>query len=789
MKTSRNDKVKKKETVKHLDKVKQEREQMGQINTRVRFLLILVIGILICLAGRILTHSLSTNEQYSRTALAQLNYGGSTKLAMPGDILDANMAPLASSYRVYILILDPKVILETDEELYTGTLDRTAQLVADMFGLNAEAIKQAIKENPTSSYLRYSEKADENNPGVMIPVYGGKTIVQEDQKEAFLEAQNLINNPPATTKGEDETEAEETKKDKGKVKGVWFDEEARRYYPYENLGSKLIGFRTIDTSEGLWGIENYYNDMINGINGREVGYLNSEADLEKTVIPAQDGYTIVSTLDITLCKMIADEIEEWFNDTDENGQKIHSAKSVSVLAMDPNTGAIKAYVTDTDFDLNEPSNLRKVYSDEYVTMAEQNEIAYQAAYEAAEKQAELTGTSIEFEWDSELYPTTTDLLNRIWRNTLISDSFEPGSTGKMITYAAALEENLIEGDTIFQCDGSRIIGGYKVKCHNYAHGGCGTITSMTAVASSCNMAFVEMGELLGADKFSYYQQLFNIGQKTGIDLPGEASCAGLYYPAEQLNATINKTYALNLATHAFGQNYNVTRIQLATAFCSTINGGYYYKPYVVSKILDSSGAVIEDIEPTVVRQVISEEASEIVRAALRKTVSGDDLGTGGGVQVSDDRLIEGIEFIAKTGTAQKHPISENKYLISVISAAPMDNPQLVLYVTIDEYGGALQADSAPAQYLSGDIWGTIHDYVGIYSSEEEGPDQYRNEEPINTGSESWPDGSSMIEDMNGQPSEIPVPPEDTGTGTYNGIIVDPLSIINPNDVLPEYSEQ
>jgi stage V sporulation protein D (sporulation-specific penicillin-binding protein) len=367
----------------------------------------------------------------------------------------------------------------------------------------------------------------------------------------------------------------------------------------------------------------------------------------------------------------------------------------------------------------------------------------------------------------------------MWRNTLISDSYEPGSTGKVMTFAAAIEEGVIDADTVFECDGYRQVANYNIKCHNYLKGGCGSIDSLTAIAASCNVAFMEIGMRLGRENFAKYQQLFNFGQKTGIDLPGEASCEGLLYNVDQLND-------VELVTNAFGQCYNVTRLQLAAAFCATINGGYYYKPYVVSELLDSDGSVVESYEPVLVRQVVSEETSAVVREALRRTITDQTYGTGGGVQVSDERLIEGISFIAKTGTAQKLPRSDNKYLISVISAVPMDDPQLVLYVTIDEYGGELQADSAPAQYLSGDIWGTILNYIGVYSESDPGPEDYvYEEETAESGAdEAWVDGDSIMTNLDGDPLDTPVPPQDDGRGVYDAPIVDPDSVISPDDALP-----
>ena len=385
------------------------------------------------------------------------------------------------------------------------------------------------------------------------------------------------------------------------------------------------------------------------------------------------------------------------------------------------------------------------------------------------------------EWDHSTYPTTTDVQNEIWRNGIISNSFEPGSTGKVLTYAAAIEEGLITEDTQFDdSEGYLNIGRTMVKCHNYALGGCGIIDAKDAVAQSCNVAFMEIGKILGPELFVKYQQLHNFGQKTGIDLPGEASCEGLLYTADQLGE-------IELATSAFGQCYNVTMIQMAASFCADINGGYYYKPYTVESILDKDGNVVESVKPTLVRQIISEETSATVRHALEYAVTN---GTVYGVQVADKEngvKMDGYDFGGKTGTAQKLPRSEDKYVISLISAAPMSSPQLVLYVVVDEYEGNDEDGSAPVQYLSGRLWYAIKDYIGLYSDLDADVNDYDWQSA--SPSDDSMSGESLFTDSEGDDAALPVPPavvakEQTDAAAENPDenIIDPeAAIADPAD--------
>ncbi len=756
----------------------------NRINGRMRLVAGLVAFCMAALVVYIGIRAALTNEVYERKALSQMNYSSSTLVAKSGEIYDTNMTPIAVSNRVYILIIDPKVIMETEAiDGREGTLATTVKAIAQCFDLDEAALTDTITQSADKNYIRYVPEGWTSK----------KYLVTESQKEAFDALEEKVN---STEKKKETTEAQSVQETEGtssadeefespdgaKIVGVWFETEYQRYYPYGNLASKVIGFTTKDSSEGIWGLERYYNEELRGTNGRSYSYIDSSKNLIRDVIEPTDGYSLVSTIDMNLTKIISDTASEWYYETDENGERVRKAKSYSILAMDPNTGAIKAMVTDTDYDLNNPNDLSAFYTDEELAAFADNEVKSEEYEKYLEKEQEKlkeqaealkdkaddddssTQDIIEIaaaspyaaylnekgEWDHSTYPTTTDVQNEIWRNGIISNSFEPGSTGKVLTYAAAIEEGLITEDTQFDdTHGYLDIGRTMVKCHNYATGGCGIIDAKEAVAQSCNVAFMEIGKLLGPELFVKYQQLHNFGQKTGIDLPGEASCEGLLYTADQLGE-------IELATSAFGQCYNVTMIQMAASFCADINGGYYYKPYTVESILDQDGNVVESVKPTLVRQVISEETSATVRHALEYAVTN---GTVYGVQVADKEngvKMDGYDFGGKTGTAQKLPRSEDKYIISLISAAPMSSPQLVLYVVVDEYEGNDEDGSAPVQYLSGRLWYAIKDYIGLYSELDADVNNY--DWQSTSSSDDSMSGESLFTDSQGDDAALPVPP-------------------------------
>lgn len=765
-------------------KKKDIKELRGRINRRMRVTAVISIASIAGLGVFIACQMAENNKEYSQRALSQLDYTNTTIVAKSGEIYDSTMTPIAVSNRVYTLILDPKVIIEYENmNAYEGTLDATARAVAQCFELDFDDVRNAITENSTSSYLRYYVEGNVKK----------KTVVSEEQKDAFDALEDEINNG----KVEEESTSDAVKassSSKARVAGVWFETEYRRYYPYNELASKVIGFTTEDTTEGIWGLERYYNDELRGTNGRQYSYINENGELEQDVAEAKDGYSLVSTIDINLTQMISDALDDWLAETDENGELVNHAKAVNVLAMDPNTGAVKAMVTSTDYNLNDPKDLTSFYTDEEIAVFADNQDNYDAyqlslTEEETETEAKQDDGNINVispytmyidedgNWDSDNYPTTTDVTNEIWRNAIISNSFEPGSTGKIITFAAALEEGKITPDTIFEDpQGYTIVGNTMIKCHNFSIGGCGTINANMAIAKSCNVSLIQMANLLGSELFTKYQKLHNFGQRTGIDLPGEASCAGLLFTAESMGE-------VDLATNSFGQCYNVTMLQMAAAYCADINGGYYYQPYTVEKLLDSNGNVVEEKEPVLVRQVISEDTSAKVREAMRLTVTEE--GTGYGVQVADRQrgiLMEGYDFGAKTGTAQKLPRSENKYILSVISAAPMSEPKMLLYVTLDEYSSAEfgEDNSAPAQYLSGMIWNAIKDYIGLYSDQDVDAESF-DWTAIDDQLDGLGEGNSIMSNIDGNEEAIPIPPQAAAESTE--AIEDPDSIINPEDAI------
>ena len=579
-----------------------------------------------------------THNDYSVEVLSRHGYTSSTIQARRGDIVDRNGTYVATSEPYYILVLDPKVILYQKGYNYT---DKTVEALVTYFGLDEATLRQTLEDNADSSYVRY----------------GGKTLLTYEQVSAFEEFQTVWN------KGswKNDTGEKMTKEDKlMKIKGVVFETEYQRKYPFSEVGSTVIGFTTTDGAEGLWGLESYYNDELTGTNGRSVGYLDEDYNLEKNVYPATDGNTIVSTIDMGAQTILQENIKAYMNQV--------GADNVGVILMNPQNGEILGMATDKEYNLNEPKDLSAYYTEE-----------------------ELAAMSDEEKSDAQ---------NQIWRNWCISDSYEPGSTAKALTIATGLEENEISMDDTYYCDGYEMKGGWRINCH--VREGHGLLTLSEALAESCNDSLMQIVDKIGAADFARYQRVFNLGQKTGIDLPGESSCEGLLYEESQLNVS-------ELATNSFGQGYNVTIIQQAAAIASLINGGNYYQPHVVKEIRNAGGAVVETKNPILVRQTISSETSAEMRQMMVDVVEN---GTGNLARIA------GYRIGGKTGAGQKLPRSSGNYVISFISFLGEDNPELLLYVVIDVPKVDDQSSSAQAQYLAKEIWSDLLPYYNEYPSDE-----------------------------------------------------------------------
>ena len=466
------------------------------------------------------------------------------------------------------------------------------------------------------------------------------------------------------------TEYAANKKAHPNIRGIWFEKHYIRTYPYGSLASPVIGFTRSD-NVGMLGLESYYNDVLSGTNGRRYGYLNSDNDLEKTLREAIDGDTIVTTLDANLQSIVEQKIQEFCETFEDHYRNGAAASNVGLVIMDPRNGDVKAMAQYPTFDLQEPRSLEGVYTKKEIAGMDDDEKA--------------------------------DALNRLWTNYCVTSTYEPGSTAKPFTVACGLETGTLKGNESFECDGyEEFIGSGKVRC--VKRGGHGTETLRTSLMDSCNDALMQMSYRIGVENFCDYQRIFGFGLRTNIDLPGEARTDSLIYHAQDMKK-------IDLATNSFGQNFNVTMIQLVSAFSSLINGGEYYQPHLVSKVLDASGNTVHSVRPALIKQTVSKETSEQIKSYLYDTVSE---GTGRYAKVA------GYSMGGKTGTAQKSvggkKDAEN-YLVSFIGYLPADEPELVIYAIVDEPNAKDQAHSTYAQNLVREILEEALPYLNIYQDE------------------------------------------------------------------------
>lgn len=585
-------------------------------------LVLLFAGIVLAFAllvGRITYINAFNGDKYSKIVLDQQQYQSRTIPFKRGDIVDRNGTKLATSQRVYNVILDAKV-MNSDEKY----VDTTIQVLADCFGLDKSDVEDQVEENPNSRYL------------IM------KKGVSYEKAQEFEKIDEDDENYP-------------------NVNGIWLEEDYVRTYPYNTLASDVIGF-TVSGNVGSNGIEASYNSILNGTDGREYGYLSEDSSYEKTVKEAQNGDTVVSTIDLQVQSVVEKYITQ-FNEENSSGTTLGS-KNTAVMVMNPQNGEILAEASYPNYDLNNPRDLTKLHTEEEL-----------AALSDEEKVKEL---------------------NSLWNNFCISSGYEPGSTFKPFTISEGLDLGVLTGDESYVCNGVLHVGDHDIHCSN--RDGHGTQSLKVALENSCNVALMQIGSAIGKEQFVRYQQLFGFGQSTGIDLPGEA--AGLLYSLEDMDSS-------TLATNAFGQNFNVTMTQLAASFCSLINGGNYYEPHVVKQIQDENGNVTENKDPVLVRHTISKETSDIIKDYMLGVV---EEGT------AKTAAVEGYDVGGKTGTAEKLPRGNGKYLVSFIGYAPQENPQVMVYVVIDEPNVDNQANSKLATTMASQIMTEIFPYLGVEKS-------------------------------------------------------------------------
>ena len=500
--------------------------------------------------------------------------------------------------------------------------------------------------------------------------------VEEEAKKAYEE---LV--------AADKAKAKEDKDYKASIAGVYFEVSYTREYPQKDLASDLIGF-TYAENAGNYGIEEYYNSTLNGTAGRSYGYYDSELNLQRTVKDAVDGNSVVTTIDANVQRIVQTEIQKY---SDEIG-----FKNCGVIVMNPNNGEIYAMASAPFYDLNNPRDLTQVYSQEEI--------------DQMDDAARVTA------------------LQQMWRNYCISDAYEPGSTFKPVTVACGLEEGILEGNEYFNCPGYAMISGVRIGCAKKS--GHGSISLAEAIAYSCNAALMNIGQRIGRANMHNYMEKFGYGRRTGIDLPGEAM--GIIFDETQLGPT-------ELATSSFGQGFNVTMVQMASAISSVINGGYYYEPHVVKEIRNAAGAVVEENGAMLVKRTCSTETSNKLRSYMALAVQK-------GTAVSGQ--VEGFEIGGKTGTAEKYPRAEHNYLVSFVGFSPVENPEVLVYVVLDQVNLDNQADSSQATRMAGRIFKQILPFLGVYSSLEPEKTEPATKEEETTERETE-EGESVVENLPG----------------------------------------
>ena len=395
----------------------------------------------------------------------------------------------------------------------------------------------------------------------------------------------------------------------------------------------------------------------------------------------------MTTIDANIQAIVEKYIKKFNDEYKDNYTERNGSNNTACIIMKVNTGEILAMASYPDFDLNDRMNPENLYgmpmvndvgnviAGEYITPSSFNELSHDLQMQQ---------------------------FNALWRNYCINDTYEPGSVVKPFTVAAALDSGKITGNEYFNCNGYRDIGGFEISCHN--EWGDGEVSVQKAVEISCNVALMDIAAMMGKDTFVDYQHIFNFGLKTNIDLWGESRTANVVYNKDNIGST-------ELATCSFGQGFNVTMIQVIAGFCSLINGGNYYEPHMVSKIISPSGATVENIEPRLLKQTVSATVSDTIREYCNLVVSGEN-GTGKTARPA------GYMIGGKTGTAETLPRKNNEYVVSFIGYAPADDPQIAIYVVVDRPNVPVQDDAKFATGIVRNILTEVLPYMGIFMTEE-----------------------------------------------------------------------
>ena len=453
-----------------------------------------------------------------------------------------------------------------------------------------------------------------------------------------------------------------------RLDGVKVDEDYKRYYPYDSLASKVLGFTGGD-NQGIIGLEVKYEKYLKGMNGKILTMSDAKGvEIENA---AEDRIEPIAGNDLHISLDV--NIQKYAEQLAYQVLEKKNAKKVSIIVMNPQNGELMAMVNVPEFNLNDPFTLNQ-------------NLRSQSLQEMAAQTADLPASKKQ------------EQLNQMWRNTCINDTYAPGSTFKIITAAAGLESGVVKLTDQFSCPGFRVVEDRKIRCHKV--GGHGSETFLQGAMNSCNPVFIDVGQRLGVDGYYKYFTQFGLKGKTGIDLPGEA--ATIMHKKENMGL-------VELATVSFGQSFQITPVQLITTAASIVNGGNRVTPHFGVEAVSADQSSVHEFKYPSKGRILSEETSATMRYVLEQVVS-----EGSGKKAK----LEGYKIGGKTATSEKLPRSLKKYISSFIGFAPADNPQVMALITIDEpegiyYGGTIAAP------VIGDLFKNILPYLGIQATEEE----------------------------------------------------------------------
>ena len=631
---------------------------LNNVKKRTFFIVGVIFLGFFCVVLRMAWWQVVKGSELAETA-KRMQTSDTVERAHRGKILDRNGKVLAESASVKTLVCNPRDVRNS------GDVNKCIQVLSPIIGVSEAKLKAYFDEQSQYRIIKKRLSAEESTAieAMLTPQYD-----EETSREA-----KLLN--------------EQKKELKKALSGIYFENDSKRYYPY-NVASHVLGFTGFDNN-GIQGVELIFDDYLSGVNGAVSQNRNASGTTlvdqqAEYLTAAEQGCDVVLTIDETIQHFLEKHLEEAV-------LKNELKEGAAGIVMNPKTGEILAIATKPDFDCNNPYDLTQFL--EYAT-------EFEAQYPEDELSDGETPTARPTE-DPDNYSDefVSQARSKMWRDKSVSDTYEPGSTFKIITAAAAIEENVVDENSNFFCAGFKQVADRKIECAN--HNGHGAQTFAEGVKNSCNPVFMEVGLAMGADTFMNYFEAFGFTSKTGIALGGESS--GLYYD------TMNE---VDLATSSFGQGFQITPIQLITAISYVINGGERMKPLIVKEITNSEG-VVKTYEPEVANRVISESTSERMRQMLEAVVA-DPNATG------KNAYVKGFRIGGKTGTSEKQPRGSDKRIASFVGFAPANDPELVCLIMLDEpqtankYGGTIAAP------VCGEIIADSLEYMGINKQYAEG---------------------------------------------------------------------